>query len=1174
MSLDRVGGTLRTLLVARAGAWLIASLIGTGILVALVDRGLTLPGSVRAVLLLIGLGVLAWAVRRFVQPAWRLHISRSTLAHRLEQIEPEHTGQIASAVDLLNLMDEPEPTGAIARAGVTNAAERVGGISASRLIRWSGLGGSLAGLAAATVVLLAFTLWSPAMTAIGAKRVLLPWTEARWPTRFGVTDLTNTNVHPIDEALPIRVAIGPNDAGARVRIEWRASPGSDIARSPMTAQPGLHENGKLYERLVDPGQIDPLAIESELRYRVITPDERTPWQRVRLVRPPEVQAASAEVSPPAHTEGAPGLANYRNGRREIPFGDATIGPVLDGSQVILTWQFNTAVTPSEPDTWSDQPIQVRQPDDRTIEIEFTSASPNRVSPRVTDVHGLGVRTPIVAGIDVRDDGVPSVVITDPSADQTVTPDAQLPVQVESSDEIGVTSVRLDAVRWAKPEGSPGAPLEPTTEPETIRSSNTDIATRVELRATIRPNELGARPGDEIVLVGIAMDTRGLESEVRSQLRRLRVVSAEDFIARIRSQLAPVSRLLRRSDESQRELIARSNEDETDPEAVARDQTAVGDSIAAAANAIRELERATKENNLSDPSLESLLRDLQSVLREGEASSRQANRAAEEGDETEAQDARSDVRESLGEAMAMLDRGEDAYLARRAISRLREELLEAQQDTASIGQSTAGKQANELTPAERVDLDRLAENQEELADKAREALEELTRRAESLERDDPAQAEALKRAAETGRASDVASSIQQGGQQTSENQTGQAQQSQQEAIEQLDEMLEQIDSASALRDTALRRKLADLIVSITMLVELQTREIVTLEDAQAGVENAGLAAGMIMLRENTLGVIEDASAALTELRLIAELLRDAENAQSRAVNTLRIDPPAFADAALHEQESLNALERALEEAKRQEEQAEEREQEQRKAALRKAYREALQSQSSLRDDSRPLLGKRLSRRERIESRRLSGAQLELQSTLQTLRSDVEELREAPVFELAHDQLDLLMQAAGDGLAASTPPETIGLDQDSAISLLASLVGVLADQQPSDDEDFQDGGGGEGGGSSGDGDQPLIPPVAELRLLRDMQQAAMSMTRRLDETPELRTDLDRRGRLGDLQRLLAERGTALIERMNQPPTGNEQTDSEPDSQLEPDSADESSQIREPNPLDDGSTDTEPR
>ncbi|MEM9372100.1 MAG: hypothetical protein AAGA55_00515 [Planctomycetota bacterium] len=1137
-TLDAAGARIRVLLVIRAVAIVTSASLLAALTIGLLDFGLRLPAPIRGLLLLGGIAGVVYATRRWVLPALRWRIGRAAMAYRLERIFPEHAGGIAPAVDLLSAAREPGEPGAIARSGIARTSDRIKGLRAATLIRHAGIAPGVAwlGLMVATLGIMGLT--APTMTAIGAQRVLTPWSDAHWPTRFGIENLTGVGIHPIDEALPIRAAVGPGDPRASVRIEWRTDGSAGVQRATMTPQPLGVSGQRLYERLIDPAAVireDEPEVERVLSYRITSPDDQTGWETVRLVRPPEVVAATANVTPPVHAAGAPGLANFRTGTIELPTGEATISPLLGGSTVEIIWSFSSEVEPVETEAWSEQEIQVKRLDGNRVRVSVPPGPPTRIRPLVSDRHGLGVRLPVSLALDTRPDSAPSVQIATPGADQVVTPDAIMTTRVEGADEVGIVLISLEARRLTPPAGSAGAPPQQNGEPVILAatSDGDPIVTRGELEATVSPGALGAVPGDEIVLHGIASDTRGDEGTVRSQARRLRVVSQEDFAARLRSSLDPVAGVLRRSDDDQRALIERNNDAARDPDAIAREQTALRDTVAAAQDAARRLARDARINRLDDAALNALLGDLDRTLQEAVDAAGRAARLTEAQQQRDAVSAQREVRERLGEAISMLDRGNDAYLARRAVSRVREQLEEARASTALVAQRTAGLAEDEIAPADREELERLGQSQRELANRAREALEELGRRADALERDDPAQAQALRRAAETGRAGDVASQIERGGEQTEQNRTGQAGQSQEDALRQLDEMLEQIDSAASLRDTALRRKLADLIRSIESLIAAQERSLNDLQAAGASGDTRGLAAGMITLRNNTLGVIEDASAALAELRLIAEALRDAQDAQSDAISALRLAPPDIGSAEVSERRSLSLLLQALDEAKRQDEQAEQREQERRKQELRGAYREALQAQAAIRDDAAPLVGRSLTRRERIESRRLSGGQRELASSVEAIRAGTEELAEAPVFGLAHDQLDLLMRSAAEGLAASAPPASVRLDQEQAVALLASLVEVLDDQTPPSDEEFQEGSGGDGGGGSGEGEQPLIPPVAELRLLRQMQGAAMVMTRRISEDAALRSDPDRTGRLADLQRSLAERGTALIERMNRPP-----------------------------------------
>lgn len=136
-ALDRVRDRLRWLIILRAAASLVAGgLIGL-LAIGLIDLGLHLPAVARGVLLVAGLGGVAIGAKRLVLPAARWRMSRSALAHRLEQLQPQHAGTIASAVDMLDLADQPGETGSMARAVVAQASGGVAQVRAASLDRKS-----------------------------------------------------------------------------------------------------------------------------------------------------------------------------------------------------------------------------------------------------------------------------------------------------------------------------------------------------------------------------------------------------------------------------------------------------------------------------------------------------------------------------------------------------------------------------------------------------------------------------------------------------------------------------------------------------------------------------------------------------------------------------------------------------------------------------------------------------------------------------------------------------------------------------------------------------------------------------------------------------------------------------------------------------------------------------
>ena len=106
-----------------------------------------------------------------------------------------------------------------------------------------------------------------------------------------------------------------------------------------------------------------------------------------------------------------------------------------------------------------------------------------------------------------------------------------------------------------------------------------------------------------------------------------------------------------------------------------------------------------------------------------------------------------------------------------------------------------------------------------------------------------------------------------------------------------------------------------------------------------------------------------------------------------------------------------------------------------------------------------------------------------------------------------------------------------NQDRAIAILRGLVEAM-EETSRDDEDFRrnESAGGGGGGGGQQGDQPLIPDLAELRLLRQMQADLADRTRRLDESAE-QSPVEAVEELGGEQADLAGLGQELVRKLEE-------------------------------------------
>src|SRR5690606_9738431 len=133
-------------------------------------------------------------------------------------------------------------------------------------------------------------------------------------------------------------------------------------------------------------------------------------------------------------------------------------------------------------------------------------------------------------------------------------------------------------------------------------------------------------------------------------------------------------------------------------------------------------------------------------------------------------------------------------------------------------------------------------------------------------------------------------------------------------------------------------------------------------------------------------------------------------------------------------SLESLTRARDEAQRLREEAEQREAERQRDELKRAYREALEQQMALRDETATFNDAELTRRQRLLVRRLSGRQGQIRKSLGALRQEIESIDDTAIFSYAHDRIDRASRAAEELLQGGDASDTALRRQDEVIRVL--------------------------------------------------------------------------------------------------------------------------------------------
>jgi len=128
--------------------------------------------------------------------------------------------------------------------------------------------------------------------------------------------------------------------------------------------------------------------------------------------------------------------------------------------------------------------------------------------------------------------------------------------------------------------------------------------------------------------------------------------------------------------------------------------------------------------------------------------------------------------------------------------------------------------------------------------------------------------------------------------------------------------------------------------------------------------------------------------------------------------------------------------------------------------------------------------------------LAERQEELLARIAKMREENKELADAQVFSLAHQRVASAGRQVVDALREATIPQGLPQRQLSIERVLRQLVAALGEDQQQDEQFREPEGGGGGGGGGGQGSPPLIPPIAQLKLLRSMQEEALELTRQAD------------------------------------------------------------------------------
>lgn len=1148
----------RLALCVRGFAWLIALFGGLILSVSLIDHASHLDDPA------IRLGLLAGIVAATGFAAWRLVIvplvqplSDTALALHVEERFPGFEERLASALQFQQ-SDRDRTLGSpdLQDRVIAETIEKADGLDFRQVVSFAPV---LPGAAVAACVALfaAGLVWhSPGDTGIALRRLFSPYSAPAWPRKNNLEMLTlefQPLAPPSDS--PVKVVRG-RKLELLVEDSRGRLPDEVLLEYRLPDEPPLHESLRHVSLRDRQGKVHDVCLVSlpadrgPVWFRAIGGDDQTMAEyEMRVVLPPTLDSLKVTVTPPRYT-ARPATA--------LPPGEGRIRGVV-GTHVSFEARATKPLESADLTIRGKTAAKISVSADRqTIRGGFalSEAGTYPYTFRLKDAEGVEGVDPPRYEIEASADQIPQVTIDSPKVDATVTADAQIPVTVSAKDDWGLRDLRL---RFHVGEG-----LE-TDAPTLALAAGLPRSEHHRASMVWPLGGLSVSEGMRIVFRAEATDwcDLGPPHVGKSLPRVLTIVSAKQKEAEIVSRQADLLHLLERAEHVQSQTTDRTGDLTVQLEKAGRlrpadvdilkqvqaDQRRINDVLAnpsdGAAAAVRGLLEELRQNNISSPKarerLERFDRELSDLGRSHLAvvdnhlatavkrselppSPRDAGSRAEQLNSLKA--ARREqgvVLESLRSMLGDLAQWRDW----QDIHERMRELVDAQEklngDTGDLSRTTLAKPVSELSKQEQADLSRLAERQSQLADQVERLAKKLRDASEGMQ---ASNREAARDAAATLKsleAADAQSRMREIGGQLAQNSVGRAMAQQQELLEQLrkiDRSFSQrpeSDLQSLVTRMAEAGKHIDSLVKEQETLRKRTKEIAKRPDSKD--KNSQLEE----LRKEQKRLSESTDDAARELRRLGaeaptESLRQAGSHMSDAEERLERGQPGSAET--QQKQAVQELKHAAEGLKQSKQKA--GEQLARQGLVRVADQlEGLAArQKSVIDETKRLDS------ERIQTGRLTRGQLRsLQSLTEIERQTREEttrvaneLQNADVYQWALRRGAGAMREAADRLGTQvTDAQTIALETD-AWSRLRELAQLLKPEPPSSGNatNEQKTGTNAGGGNEG------VPMLAQLKLLKALEQDLERRTQELDRQRQEKAETMRADVEAAAGRLAAEQG----------------------------------------------------
>jgi len=1149
------------MMVLHALAWLVGvvvlAMVALGLvdyLVRVQDRGL------RWLAWLSLCGAAVWTIARRLWPAVSTRLNDLYLAQRIERRFPFLSDTLSSAVEFLHQSEQDPEAGSVQlrRSVIQQTARATEKINFHKAVDRRPVKFALLASGWVCVIAAMFYYFDRSSTTIAVDRLLSPWNDTAWPKKNHLAIRNPVNRVPLGQ--PFELEVVDRDGAELppdVKVHYRFNGSTEENRTDA-----MKRVGDLFVAEI-------AKVERPFAYRVTGGDDDTmAWHELEVVEPPVVSELQLTLHYPEYTQW-PATASEPHVRAIVGTRIAIVGK--------STKPIRNAVVSI--DGCASFPAKVSE-DGYAFELSADIAEPLVLKANgayridLEDLEGFHGHGDIRYDLRAIEDRAPVVTLEQPAADGFVTPDAVVPIKIVAKEDLALQRIDLNWLRsdqsdkgttvtslWQGPAKAtppaadrPAGPMVPQGESRTVEHS-------------LQLGPLKLAKGVQLTIHASASDYRPVVSQ--SHARRLTVVSPTELQERLAERLSTVLAELSRAQKLQRDArnqlsgveiqlkqvdtigkpeIDHLQQAELLQRQVERTLTSKADGVPAqVADMLSDLRNNRLEQGDTPQQMERLLNDLAQLAEKALPGASRELVSAIKGSQSHLADAgdkktplpkdaptreniaaagkhQDEVIDSLENLLGDLSQWDTYRRFHRELGQMRRDQEQVERETAEVGAKTLSKPLKDLTQQEAADLRKLASRQAEMARQFEKTQQRMAEMVDKLRQTDPLAADTVQDAIDHAREKATAGKLSEAARNVEQNQTGQAGAQQKQAAGELQQML---DILSNRRENELGRLVKKLREAESQLDDLRKQ--------QAGLKKKLDEANKIANEEDRKRELQRLGREQRDIqqqidRFARQLQRlqadQASRAASRGSQKMsqagqQAEQGDGRQAGEQAEQAAKDLEDAAQQLAERREKAEEDLANEQSAQIQQLVQELVQQQEQLLTETKHYDGLqtregRLTRAQAQSVQDLGRQQLKVGEDTTSLSRRLT----AEVFQLALEGIASDMQRAGTRLGQIDVTSATQRIQQLALNRARRLIDAFKNDDSDGNKDQKkqpegNQGGGEGQGQSGQGRGASIAEIKLVKLLQeDLNERTRNIEQEFAERKVITSDMQRE--LGDLSR----------------------------------------------------------